>query len=634
MTHPKRPRALRAARDNLLRIAIASSLCVPAGAIGQEVLEEIVVTARFREENLQQTPLAITAFTGEFLEARGSTSTLDLDAFVPNAVIAPLGAGWGSTAAAFIRGIGLGDNSLSFEPGVPIYIDDVYHGRPQGAVLDLLDIDRVEVLRGPQGTLFGKNTLGGAVRIISRKPEGNSSGFIDVGTGSRDRLTVRGSYDFPLVEDKILARVSVSSKSQDGYFDILDYECVNGAGSLGLGGPGIAAGTNGVAQPAGAPDPLNPAWIAFAANTHPAIGGVRLGSVLGTTDARGCVVDHFGNEDVQSGRVAVRFLASDTVEVNVVTDLTYSDQQGAPDKYTVQLRTNAGVPPGVAGQINNWNNNIAIPVFGAGGQFDGRFQTPDKYTSYHRFGQDPLTGRITPNRNELKHTGMQVDVDWDISDNVHFKSMTAYRDFDNSFGRDSDGTPLPGTFTWDTSKHEQFTQEFQLSGLMGANEGIEWTTGLFYYDAFDSNQGYNNGYVYTSSFSDHKDEQDLTNYAVFAHFNWAITEKLSMSTGLRYTDDQKDATIYRRTGNTAPPGIGAPQFLLIDNGVVTVESEEWSPKLSFDYQFTDTLMGYVQLATGFRGGGFSPRPANALQLTSFQPEFIDSFEVEIGRAHV
>src|SRR5688572_2112723 len=432
MTHPKRPRALRAARDNLLRIAIASSLCVPAGAIGQEVLEEIVVTARFREENLQQTPLAITAFTGEFLEARGSTSTLDLDAFVPNAVIAPLGAGWGSTAAAFIRGIGLGDNSLSFEPGVPIYIDDVYHGRPQGAVLDLLDIDRVEVLRGPQGTLFGKNTLGGAVRIISRKPEGNSSGFIDVGTGSRDRLTVRGSYDFPLVEDKILARVSVSSKSQDGYFDILDYECVNGAGSLGLGGPGVAAGTNGVAQPATAPDSTNPAWIGYAANTHPAIGGVRLGSVLGTTDARGCVVDHFGNEDVQSGRVAVRFLPSDTVEVNVVADLTYSDQQGPPDKYTVQLRTNvtdptSQVPPGVAAQIANWNNNIAVPVFGAGGQFDGRFQTPDEYTSYHRFGQDPLTGRITPNRNELKHSGLQVDLGWDVSDNLHFRSTTAYR---------------------------------------------------------------------------------------------------------------------------------------------------------------------------------------------------------------
>ncbi|HUQ53745.1 MAG TPA: TonB-dependent receptor [Gammaproteobacteria bacterium] len=634
MAFMKRPRDARGgglytAQRTLLATAIASSLCLPASVLAQEGLEEIVVTARFREENLQQTPLAITAITGDMLEARGATSTLDLDAFVPNAVIAPLGAGWGSTAAAFIRGIGLGDNSLSFEPGVPIYIDDVYHGRPQGAVLDLLDIDRVEVLRGPQGTLFGKNTLGGAVRIISKKPEGSGSGFVDVQAGERDRLNFRGSYDFPIVEDKVLARISASSKKQDGYFDILDYECVNGPGSLGLGGPGVAAGTNGVARPAGNPDPTNPAWIAFAANTHPAIGGVRLGSVLGTTDARGCVVDHFGNENVQSGRVALRFLASDTVEVNVVADLTYSDQEGPPDKYTVQLRTTDGVPPGVAAQINGWNNTIAIPVFGAGGQFDGRFQTPDKYTSYHRFGQDPLTGRITPNRNELKHTGLQVDLDWDLSDNVSFKSTTAYRDFDNSFGRDSDGTPLPGTFTWDTSKHEQFTQEFQLSGITGADDGLEWTTGLFYYDAFDSNQGYNNGYVYTSSFSDHKDEQDLTNYAVFAHFVWAITEKLNLSTGVRYTDDQKDATIYRRTGNTAPAGIGAPQFVLIDNGLITVESQEWSPKLSFDYQFTATTMGYVQLSTGFRGGGFSPRPANALQLTAFQPEFIDNFEVGV-----
>ena len=170
------------------------------------MLEEIVVTARFREE-----PAADAARDhgdhGRHTGSRGATSTLDLDAFVPNAVIAPLGAGWGSTAAAFIRGIGLGDNSLSFEPGVPIYIDDVY-GRPQGAVMDLLDIERVEILRGPQGTLFGKNTLGGAVRIISRKPQGDGTGFLDLGVGSRDRLNLRGSYDFELAEEKVFARVS------------------------------------------------------------------------------------------------------------------------------------------------------------------------------------------------------------------------------------------------------------------------------------------------------------------------------------------------------------------------------------------------------------------------------------------
>ncbi|HEY9182121.1 MAG TPA: TonB-dependent receptor, partial [Gammaproteobacteria bacterium] len=613
------PRA-RIPQRHLLPLAIATALgstVLPAALMAQEALEEIVVTARFREENLQETPLAITAVTGTLLEARGATSTLDLDAFVPNTVIAPLGAGWGSTAAAFIRGIGLGDNSLSFEPGVPIYIDDVYHGRPQGAVMDLLDVERVEVLRGPQGTLFGKNTLGGAVRIVSRKPDGDGSGFLDVGAGSRDRLNIRGSYDFAL-SDTVYARVSASAKTQDGYFDILDYECVNGAGTLGFGGAGITAGVFNTTSE-----------LTTAITTHPAIGGIALGSVTGPTDDRGCVVDHLGSENVESGRVAVRFMPSDTVEINVVADLTNIDQQGPADKYTIQLRTTDGVPPTVQAGINSWNNNVALPVFGPGGQFDGRFQTDGEYTGYHRFGYDPLTRRTTPNVNELTHWGLQSTVDWDVTDNVSFKSTTSYREFDNSYGRDSDGTPIPQLFTWDTAKHEQFTQEFQLNGLAGSMQRLEWTTGLFYYDAFDSNQGYVNTFTYTSNFSDHKDVQDLTNYAAYAHFNYAITERLNLSGGVRYTDDEKVANIYRVTGNTAPPGIGLPQYVLIPNTEVVAESEEWSPKISVDYKFTDTIMGYAQYSTGFRGGGFGPRPANSLQVAAFDPEYTDNFEIGV-----
>ena len=144
---------------------------------------------------LQDTPIAISAFTGENLEARGIYTVTDLDQFVPNTVIAPLGAGWGATMAAFIRGVGLGDNILSFEPGVPIYVDDVYNGRPQGAIFDLLDLERVEILRGPQGTLFGKNAIGGTVRLISRKPQGDGTGSLSLTIGSYDRLDARGFMD-------------------------------------------------------------------------------------------------------------------------------------------------------------------------------------------------------------------------------------------------------------------------------------------------------------------------------------------------------------------------------------------------------------------------------------------------------
>jgi outer membrane receptor protein involved in Fe transport len=132
---------------------------------------------------------------------------------------------------------------LSFEPGVPIYIDDVSHGRPQGAILDLLDLERVEILRGPQGTLFGKNAIGGTIRLVSRKPQGDNTGSAEVKLGTFDRIDVRGSYDISLVPDKLFARFSASSKQADGYFDILDYECVNGPGSLGgVGNNGILPG--------------------------------------------------------------------------------------------------------------------------------------------------------------------------------------------------------------------------------------------------------------------------------------------------------------------------------------------------------------------------------------------------------
>src|SRR5262245_23610731 len=125
----------------LIPLATAlASLATTFAALAQQpaedsgALEEVVVSAQYREQRLQETPLAISAFSGEELQSRSLSDVTQLDSMVPNAVISPLGAGYGSTIAAFVRGIGLGDNSLSFEPGVPIYVDDVYNGRPQGTI--------------------------------------------------------------------------------------------------------------------------------------------------------------------------------------------------------------------------------------------------------------------------------------------------------------------------------------------------------------------------------------------------------------------------------------------------------------------------------------------------------------------
>jgi iron complex outermembrane receptor protein len=562
----------------------------------QQGLEEIVVTARFREENLQQTPLAITAFTGENLEVRNLTDVTMLDTFSPNTIIQPLGAGWGSTAAAFIRGIGLGDNSLSFEPGVPIYVDDVYHGRPQGAIFDLLDLERVEVLRGPQGTLFGKNAIGGTIRLVSRKPEGDNSGFAELTGGSFDRMDLRGSYDVPLVPEKLFARFSGSSKQRDGYFDILDYECVNGPGSLGGGGTGILPGAT--HDTFGIPLPLPP--------TPP----IDLQSQLGPQDIRsedGCVVDQLGNENVATGRVALRWLPGDQVELNFSADLTEMDQQGPSDKYTY-LDPNQNFNA-------NWSESVAVPVFNL--PYDTRFITDSPFTSYHRFGPDPLFNRDVENVNELQHWGVAATVDWDASDNIHFKSITSYREFENTFGRDSDGTPLPVDHTWDTSKHDQLTQEFQITGF-AFNQRLDWATGFFYYSADDSNQGWNFLYPFILSTNNHKDVQEIESWAVFVHGTFDINDVLSVTAGVRYTDDQKNVNVYRQDFRTG--------VVIIPNTPVSVDAQETSPKVGLNWQLKDNLMTYVQWATGFRGGGFGPRPANPLQVAAFDVETVDTLE--------
>src|SRR5690606_7155618 len=153
----------------------------PAG--DTTALQEIVVTAQFREERLQDTPLAITAVSEEMLRERSQTSIWEVTHQAPNVQLRPAPAAFGPGLNAFIRGIGQDDFNFAFEPGVGMYVDDVYYSTLHGAVLDMLDLERVEVLRGPQGTLQGRNSIGGAIRLLTRKPTGDGPGYREVGVG-------------------------------------------------------------------------------------------------------------------------------------------------------------------------------------------------------------------------------------------------------------------------------------------------------------------------------------------------------------------------------------------------------------------------------------------------------------------
>src|SRR5689334_2963636 len=156
----------------VLAACLASTPALAADANAAAGSGDVVVTAQFREQNLQQTPIAITAVNGAQLEARSQTNLVQVAQQAPNVTLQPGTGSFGPTMQTFIRGVGQADFNFAFEPGVGVYIDDVYFSTTLGSQFDLLDLDRVEILRGPQGTLAGMNSIGGSIKLYSKKPNG------------------------------------------------------------------------------------------------------------------------------------------------------------------------------------------------------------------------------------------------------------------------------------------------------------------------------------------------------------------------------------------------------------------------------------------------------------------------------
>ena len=190
------------------------------------ILEEIVVTAQFHEQKLQDTPIAITAVSAEMMEERSQFSLASISAQAPNVVLIETGGAFGPGMSANIRGVGQADFNPAFEPGVGVYIDDVYYSSLTGANFDLIDLERVEIARGPQGVLGGRNSEGGSIKLYSQKPNGEGIGSLRVTFGSRNLQDIRAMGDFSLVSDKVFLRLSAVSKKQDGYQKRYDYGCL------------------------------------------------------------------------------------------------------------------------------------------------------------------------------------------------------------------------------------------------------------------------------------------------------------------------------------------------------------------------------------------------------------------------
>ena len=545
--------------------------------------DRIVVTAQFREQALQDTPIAITAMTAQLLESRGQETVADIGNFAPNVKLSQSSSLVGNSLIAFIRGVGQFDSNFALEPGVGIYVDDVYYGTTFGAVFDLSDLERVEVLRGPQGTLAGKNSLGGAVRLITRRPTGSDDGYVEATYGAYDRMELRAAGSVTLA-DGLYARVSGLMKRTDGYLTLLDYGCANP-------GSGIEA--------------------------SPAAGGA------------GCEIGTEGGQDVKALRLNLRYAPDGSpLEINLSGDIASDTSQSVATKLIY------------ASNPNVRSYDAADPAGGV--PFDGRFLTGSKsYTSYATYssGGNYLTAFGTPlqvlpgtfdaePRSEANSFGVSANVSYDVSDNLSLTSITAYREADGYAGIDIDGSPLAVlTQAYDLS-HKQFTQELRLSAAIG--EIADVTVGGFYYKS-DDLLG-NRTKIPTVLFDFlSNDPVNTESKSAFAHVEVRPMPDFTIIGGLRYTDDRKTYEFSRRNPDgTLPSGVPLTTNFLVAglDGVVGVfDDNRVDYRIGANYRWSDALMTYAQVATGFKGGGVNPRPYVPDQVLPFGPETLTSYEV-------
>jgi len=564
--------------------------------------QDIIVTAQFRAQNLQDTPIAITAVTAELLEARSQTRISDITAQAPNVLLQPNPSGQGNSMRAFIRGIGQSDQSPSVEPGVGIYVDDIYFATITGAIFDLLDLDRVEILRGPQGTLSGMNSIGGSVKMFSRKPTGEG-GYVEATVGNFHRRDFRASADFALIPEKLFARVSGVTRNRDGHVTRMDYAC-----------------------------------------SHPNDPDVISGKLKRQATANDCKLGELGNQEMSAMRGALRWVASPAIEVNLIADYT----RDTSETQASTLLAAGEIIPGasLAYQGVQYNNRF-VPY----GPNRGDTVYNDPYINYANYLDPGVTYKPInsagapgdPNgpfqadpAAELDAWGVSGTIDIELSDSLALKSITGYRYYESFSSSDNDSSPVALLQNESWFYHKQFSQELRLSGT-ALDKRLSYTLGGIYY--YQRTTYYTReddpflagiyGTLAKPTFHFIQDDpMVMKNKAAFAHVSFDATEKLNVTGGIRVTHEDKDYTFNRLALDGKSPYIVLSDPANPLNGKVgNYNGTIVDYRASASYRFSPALMAYATFSTGFKGGGISPRPYYPQQVRGFGPEKLKSYEI-------
>ncbi|MBN8830789.1 MAG: TonB-dependent receptor [Sphingomonadales bacterium] len=596
----------------------ALTIALAQGALAQDTpatedqsgIRDIIVTATRQSTNLQDTPLAITAVDAQALEETGLVRVSDLSFVVPNATFQRAQSAFGPGVTTNIRGIASSDTSLAGEATVAYYIDDVYYPILLGSNFDLLDIDRVEVLRGPQGTLFGRNTLGGAVNIISRQPSlSDTSGYFEVTVGDYHRRDIRGGINMP-ISDTMGIMLSGMSRQRDGYMRRLDFRCEM-----------VRKGTPQLAGNFPYADTMLTDMPNYKANdcTIGRLGGDNVQAIGGKflwvpSDGIRLTISGDYTKDT-SENVADQVIGIDPARVQPNVKVQ-QDYFGIPDYRAFCSGYTSGIP---AGQLlcpgdpfvtyATYTNRIAAGTV---------LRIPGDTTGTRSYFNGMLTrgGDIYSPNIDMDNWGVSGKLQVDLTDQIDLTAVLAYRMMDETHAFDTDGTPLVVEHTLANIQEKYVNAELRLSGKM---EWIDWVAGLFYFDADGFNHAIN-PQVSNNFFRVQYTTYEPTSKAVFANATVRpFGDKLGIVLGARYSDDKK--VVHYTNINDVQPNSGDIRF------DVTPTDTRFSWKLGLNWEPMDSILIYGSASTGYSLPGFNGRPLQITQVQSTGANDLIAYEL-------
>lgn len=631
--------------------ALAAVLVVPAYgqdgtviAAGSEIeaqrpqqstgIDMIVVTAQKREENVQDVPIAISAFAGDSLWERAVADVSSLSNISPNVTLdagSPF-SGSSSVLSAYIRGIGQSDFAANFDPGVGVYLDGIYLARTVGANLDLPDVERIEILKGPQGTLFGRNTIGGAISIVTRDPGSEFSFRGDITTGRFDRLDINASVDLPIT-DMLSVGITASSRQRQGYQRRIEFPGANNF----INDPDLAFRSNGIDR----------------SSTG---GGQGSWALRGKT--------YWTPTDRLTLRLTGDYLREDTdATANTVAAVTAGDPSTLGFLYNTCINTPVDVLDSIGlGYLCGSRGTPLNPdeMLGSigGANVDGD-PTNDRLTYDDRFITDDIDESYATgiNFSQLTAWGLSGSIDYELSDAIGIKSITGYRDLEWGTGLDADGSPIRilelsfGLENW------QFSQELQLTGQL-LNDRLQFVLGGYY---FKEESTLNDYVTFDQGIFEifGRNEIRTENFAFFGQLDFEVNDLISVTLGGRYTEEEKEFLggqtdlngFYYKVAGPAVPGcidtsgnivyadpcttaLGFPEAdqplrFFVDE-VQNRSFTNFSPKVGIQLHPADDLMIYGSWSRGYKTGGWTTRLSAPLGFApSFNPEQAETFEIGI-----